>query len=175
MLPVCSRMKKTLKRDVMTWKCLPNGRKQRKKKKVRSWIGIGRQIDAGQRRGLHAGEHPLEAPCQRKDCGGGRAFALRGEEASLEHAFGDHQCGDETEDEQRLGGVVLAVFLGDGVPRGLEEGAAHGEDRHGHEDCGGGEVLDDVVDRTEGAAETGQDEAIHEAENHQLRWSGRPG
>ena len=33
-----SRMKKTLNSEVMTWKCLPMGRKHRKKKKVRSWI-----------------------------------------------------------------------------------------------------------------------------------------
>ena len=28
----------------MTWKCLPNGRKQRKKKKVRSWIAYAARL-----------------------------------------------------------------------------------------------------------------------------------
>ena len=33
-----SVFRKTLKREVITWKCLPRGRKQRKKKNVRSWM-----------------------------------------------------------------------------------------------------------------------------------------
>ena len=73
-------------------------------------------------------------------------LGVAGSTAGGKEAVGHHQNRDEPQKKNGIGGMVLPVLCGHGVPGRLENQPADRGDDHAEEDDGRGVVGDDVVD-----------------------------
>ena len=134
-----------------------------------------RQVNPLQGTSRSAAEQLVEQPPERQRRQPVRRVAgaaLGRGEAGVEQAVTDEEGADQPEDQDGLGRVALAVAFGDIVARRPKNQPADGQNDDGDEDRGGGVVLGDAVEISEGAAKPRQGEPIHETEDHELGRTG---
>ena len=94
-------------------------------------------------------------------------LCVGGHGAGFEHAFGNHQHGNQAQHKQGFGRMVMAVFGRDFVSFRLYDGAAVGGKPAGHQHHCGCVVFENIVDVSHDPVETGQDEAVGNADDDQ--------